>query len=334
VAEPLTENVRKNYVIKVITRTDLQVFIDSADQPKAGGQFDVGVRVANGGLSTAREVTLEITLPTAALARGSVAANGSDCSPTAGGTVFCTIGTLLPGATAMVKLAGTVRSDLADSTEMAVRASAVTSTVDLDADDNVRDSVGTVSGRTVDPTETKALEDFSRIGNSIVLEGEIANPSNQAIKNVFVVQDVPEGQRVIAAAITSGRCDTADRQVLCEIGDIDPRQRVQVRVTSVVDAPSGQMSAFVSDDTVEAFQRSGSGFLRPRVSGQSDLEVSYKPRLVPVSTSANGPLLAAAMLVFVFGLGMVGWVRKGRREDPLALLVNEATDRESLLVGV
>ena len=47
----------------------------------------------------------------------------------------------------------------------------------------------------------------------------------------------------------------------------------------------------------------------------------------------GGPAVSV-VLVFVFGLGMVGWVRKGRREDPLALLVNEATERESLLVGV
>ena len=67
------------------------------------------------------------------------------------------------------------------------------------------------------------------------------------------------------------------------------------------------------------FFRQADGFLRLALRQDLPLEITIKgPDLVQELLSANKPLMAGAGLSVVFGLGLLSWIRKSRR-DPLAI---------------
>jgi Domain of unknown function DUF11 len=338
--DPSAGNDRVDGTVEVLARADVSVAINATEViAKAGGPFKFTASMTNEGLSTAHGVVLNLELPAASLTSGIVAANGSNCVPTALGAFECTIGTLTPGREATVNFEGVVRRGTTDRSGLDVSVSTQTATEDTNAGNNARVFHGQVQGQTDNPSDLKLIEEFGTVGNSIVLKGEVANPSSVPISNVFVVQDVPAGQRVVAAAITSGRCDTTDRQVMCNVDSIGSDGKVQMRVTTVVDQvitdmANLTMSAFSSDVEFTEFKRDGATFARPAMTDLSDLLVTTNSNLVPLTTSTSGPLLAAVMLVLVFALGMVGWVRKGRREDPLALLGSNGLDLVPDMAGL
>jgi uncharacterized repeat protein (TIGR01451 family) len=338
--DPLAGNDRIDGTMQVLARADLAVTVNATEVvAKAGGAFKFTASMTNEGLSTAHGVVLNLELPAASLTSGIVSANGSDCLPTSLGAFVCTIGTLVPGREATVNFEGVVRRGTIDRSGLDVTVSTQMATEDTNAGNNARVFHGQVQGQTDNPSDLKLIEELGTVGNSIVLKGEVANPSAVAVSNVYVVQDVPAGQRVVAAAITRGHCDTTDRQVMCNVESIEPAGKVQMRVTTVVeqvvtDMANLTMSAFSSSVDFTEFKRDGAAFARPPIADVSDLLVNTNSNLVPLTTSTSGPLLAAVMLVLVFALGMVGWVRKGRREDPLALLGSNGIDLVPDMAGL
>jgi hypothetical protein len=338
--DPTATNDRVDGTVEVLARADIAVTVNATEViAKAGGPFKFTASMTNEGLSTAHDVVLNLELPAASLTSGIVSANGSDCVPTVLGSFVCTIGTLTPGREATVNFEGVVRRGTTERSGLDVTVSTQTATEDTNAGNNARVFHGQVQGQTDNPSDLKLIEEFGTVGNSIVLKGEVANPSAVTATNVFVVQDVPAGQRVVAAAITSGHCDTTDHQVMCNVATIEPDGKVQMRVTTVVeevvtDMANLTLSAFSSAEGFTEFKREGERFARPPISDLSDLLVNTNSNLVPLTTSTSGPLLAAVMLVLVFALGMVGWVRKGRREDPLALLGSNGLDLVPDMAGL
>jgi large repetitive protein len=323
--DPDPSNDRTDGVLQILARSDVGVTVESLAVVKAGGQLPIDFLLSNKGFSTAENVTLRIDLPSDALTSGAVAANGSDCTPLSLGSLACRVGTLPPGGRTLVSILGVVRGGTPENATLAMSASVASDTEDVDGNNNALAFSGRVQGRTVDPADEKLLEEFGKVGNSVVLAGQVENRSTESIPNVFVVQDVPSGQRVVAAAITRGRCDTTGRQVMCAVGAIEASERIDVRVTTIVERATTEManltmSAYSASDEVAEFRVQDDLFVRPRVSGVSDLTVINTRKPIPLTTSAKGPLLAAVLLVLVFALGMVGWIRKGRSEDPLALI--------------
>jgi hypothetical protein len=321
--DPTASNDRTDGVLEVLARSNIGLAVESQQVVKAGGKLPIDFLLSNRGFSTAENVTLNISLPSDSLTSGAVAANGSDCTPLSLGTLSCRVGMLPPGGRTLVSILGVVRAGTPEHSSLPMSASVASDTEDVDANDNALAFTGVVEGETVDPGDVKLLDEFSKIGNSVVLAGQVENSSPETIPNVFVIQDVPAGQRVVAAAITRGRCDTTARQVMCSVGDIEASEKIDVRVTTVVETATSEManltmSAYSAFDDIAEFRIQDDVFVRPRVSGVSDLTVINTRKPIPLSTSARGPLLAAVMLVLVFALGMLGWLRKGRSEDPLA----------------
>ena len=87
------------------------------------------------------------------------------------------------------------------------------------------------------------------------------------------------------------------------------------------DVPVVTMAAYTSDDDPQNPIRTDDAFVRPKVSPTPLLEVkSTSPQLVRPLTTANAPLFSGLGLSVLFGLGLTGWARRGRREDPLLQL--------------
>jgi hypothetical protein len=113
---------------------------------------------------------------------------------------------------------------------------------------------------------------------------------------------------------------------LCYVEDIQGHKSVGIEVTTVVNAVSGgvpmiTMAAYSSDADPTTFVKTDDSFVRPKVNPTNGIEVkSTSPQSVRPLTTANAPLFSGVGLSVLFGLGLVGWVRRGRREDPLLQL--------------
>lgn len=330
--DTLPANDRADGKITILARANLTLRLSAPLTAKAGGEAPLAVTVENVGLSTARDAWVEVELPEQMLSSSSVAANGTDCVTSEGARLMCSVGLLPPQSSAVIEIDGVVRRGMIDGSTMLIAATAGSSTTDIDSQNNTLPFAARIAGETVDPIEIKRIEEFTKVGNTVIFEGQVENASRETVRNVYLVQNVPAGQRIRSAAVTRGVCDTTSQQVLCSVGDVEPADKVNLRLTTVVDTTTDAMayqamSAYSSNDQFDGdFEQLNGQFVRPTVRAATNLAVRYSPKLVPVSISANGPLLAAAMLVMVFGLGLVGWVRKGRGEDPLALLGTDGID--------
>jgi hypothetical protein len=138
----------------------------------------------------------------------------------------------------------------------------------------------------------------------VVLNAEVKNVLDATAKKIFFVQDIPVGQRIVAAQVSQGPrpCGISQRMVICYLDDIAPQKSVDIEITTVVDAvpedvPVITMAAYSSDADPKVFVPTNDAFVRPPVNPTPELKVT--------STSGERTI--------VLGVGAERSVRSGSR---------------------
>ena len=327
--DPAEPNNHASLAVPISAEANLVVSIVAPDEVKSSAVTPITISVVNNGPSVAHDARVDVLVPPK-LASLFASGVGLDCQRD-GATDWlrCKAGLLKTGATVTLQLQAVFGNDAITGSEQPFRVSAFSNTIDpYHGDDLDRTSVSRLVGRATGRRDVGDPAAFKRLGNTVVLNGEVKNPLDVSVGRVFFTQDIPVGQRLVAATATQGHCDISlVGMVICFLGDIAAHKSVTIQVTTIVnavstDVPIVTMAAYSSDDSDDPFQRTVSGsFVRPRVKPTPALEItSTSPQLVRPVVTANAPLFSGLGLSALFGLGLVGWVRRGRREDPLLQL--------------
>ena len=327
--DPAEPNNHASLAVPISAEANLVVSIVAPDEVKSSAVTPITISVVNNGPSVAQDARVDVLVPPK-LASLFASGVGLDCQRD-GATDWlrCKVGLLKTGARVSLQLQAVFSNDAITGSEQPFRVSAFSKTTDpYRGNDLDRTSVSRLVGRATGRRDVGDPAAFKRMGNTVVLNGEVKNPLDVSVGRVFFTQDIPVGQRLVAATATQGHCDISlAGMVMCFLGDIAAHKSVAIQVTTVVnavstDVPIVTMAAYSSDDSDDPFERTASGsFVRPRVKPTPALEItSTSPQLVRPVVTANAPLFSGLGLSALFGLGLVGWVRRGRREDPLLQL--------------
>jgi hypothetical protein len=316
--------------VPVSSEADIVVTLDAPAELKSGALATVTITVRNAGPSTARNVQVPVT-PPPNLSSLVVAGGGLSCQGTgAKQGMLCDVGDLANGGVLKLVLQAVLDVNAVDGLDVPFEVSATSSTYDPFLHSNGTAASSKMIGRATNRREASDPTALTRTQRVVVLGADITNPLDKPVKDVVFVQDVLVGQKAMAVSSSQGRCKISVLTVLCEIGEIAPNQTVKIRVRTAVNAapvttPLITMSAYRSAEFPLGFAKTADdlNFVRPPVGSPPLLLTvsAISPLPVPKLTTANAPLFSGVMLSALFGLGLVGWVRKGRREDPLLALI-------------
>jgi uncharacterized repeat protein (TIGR01451 family) len=327
--DPRLTNNAVSLRVPVSSEADVVVTLEAPTELKAGAVATVTITVRNAGPSTARNVRVPVT-PPPNLSSLVVAGGGLSCQGT--GTrqqMLCDIGDLANGGVVKLVLQAVLDVNTVDGLDVPFEVSATSSTLDPFLGSNGSASSSKMVGRATSRREASDPTALTRTQRVVVLGADITNPLDRPVQDVVFVQDVIAGQKAMAVSSSQGRCKISVLTVLCEIGTIAPNQTVKVRVRTAVNVaplntPLITMSAYRSAEFPLTFAKTADdeNFVRPIIGSPVLLNVTaISPLPVPKLATANAPLFSGVMLSALFGLGLVGWVRKGRREDPLLALI-------------
>ncbi|WP_018681194.1 DUF11 domain-containing protein [Actinokineospora enzanensis] len=272
--------------------------------PVAGSPIDIVATVVNNGPSTAVGATLNIPVPAGVQGVTVTAPPGVTCD----GGVFCTVGTLAPGASAQVTLHGTVAPDV--TAPISVTATATSQTGDPTPGNNSATDTGT-TGTTADLAFTAQVSpDPITAGTAVTVGTHLVNNGPSTATGVTVTVPVPAGLTDVTVTAPPGV--TCDNTVACTVGTLAPGASVDVvihgTVAPNVTAPltiTGNAASPVGDPNTadNAFTATGT------VSTAADLSavVAFAPGAVtagsPVSAKVTlhnaGPSTAAGTTVSV-----------------------------------
>jgi Domain of unknown function DUF11 len=324
--DPEEPNNRAALSVPVSAEANLVVTVDVEREVKSAAVTPVRVTVVNTGPSYARNVKVEVLVPPK-LASLFVAGVGLDCQRDGASELLrCNVGTLRNGGQVSITLQAVIDVNAVIGVEEPFQARASSSTSDALTANNQSVNSSVLIGRATSRRDVGDIGALKKFGNTVVLNAEVKNPLDTAAKKIFFVQDIPVGQRIVAAQVSQGRCQISQRMVMCYLEDIAGRKSASIEVTTLVDAvpndvPVITMAAYSSDADPSVFVPTNDAFVRPPVSPTPELQVnSTSPQSVRPLTTANAPLFSGLGLSVLFGLGLVGWVRRGRREDPLLQL--------------
>lgn len=309
--------------LAVTAEANLSVAVETAKDMKSGMITPVKVTVSNRGPSVALNVDVQLNAP-ANLTSLFVSSAGLDCQRDGGLPVLkCVVGTLRSDTQVVLQLQAVVDTAAETGAGEVFRATVSSGTLDPQPDSNAMKNDSTIVGRATSRKEVTDPDVLTRLNSTLVLDSEVKNPTQVLASNIFFTQDIPLGQRLVAATVSKGHCGLSLRMVLCYVGEIAPDETIRVTVTTVVTEKSESkpvitMAAYSSNASPTNFAVEEDSFVRPAVEPTPDLVVtSTSSPLAPAVTTANAPLLSGLGLSVLFGLGLVGWVRRGRREDPL-----------------
>lgn len=326
--DPEGANNRAMLAVSVSSVADVvATFEQSPTEVKVGALTVVLLKVSNKGPSTARDVFFDVAPPS--VTSLIVAGGGADCRRIGkSNSLHCVVGSMAARKGVTMQFQGVLGpSPFSDGPIPLFKVTAQTSTQDpgLTTDGVTGNAI--LVGRATTRRELTNPNAFTKLNSTVQLGAEIKN-TGEPLKGVLYVQDIPEGQRLVEANATQGTCDLSRRMVLCAIGILEAGESARVRITTVVDVvpvvtPLITMSAYVTDtlDGVYVVDPETEAFVRPPVRPTPSLVVSpTSPLAVKKLTTANAPLFSGVGLSVLFGFGLLGWVRRGRREDPLETL--------------
>jgi hypothetical protein len=312
--------------VAVSAEANLVVSIVAPPEVRSATVTPVSISVKNNGPSFARNAKVEVLVPPK-LASLFAAAVGLDCQRDGASELLrCNVGTLTNGGAASLNLQAVIDVNAVTGIDEPFQATASSSTYDPTLANNQTVAYSKLVGRATSRRDVGDLGALKKLGNTVVLNAEVKNVADATASNIFFVQDIPVGQRLVAAESTQGHCGISLRMVLCYVEDIPGHKSVSIEVTTVVNAVSDDvpvitLAAYSSDADPTTFVKTDDSFVRPKVNPTTGLEVqSTSPQSVRPLTTANAPLFSGLGLSVLFGLGLVGWVRRGRREDPLLQL--------------
>ena len=324
--DPQEPNNRAALSVAVSAEAKLIVSIEAPAEVRSATVTPVSISVKNIGPSFARNAKVEVLVPPK-LASLFAAGVGLDCQRDGASELLrCDVGTLKNGGDVTLNLQAVIDVNAAIGTDEPFQATASSSTFDPTPANNQKMAVSKLVGRATSRRDVGDLGALKKLGNTVVLNAEVKNVADETAQHIFFVQDIPVGQRLVAAESTQGHCGISLRMVLCYVDDIQGHKSVGIEVTTVVNAVSDDvpvitMAAYSSDADPITFVKTDDSFVRPKVNPTAGIEVkSTSPQSVRPLTTANAPLFSGLALSVLFGLGLVGWVRRGRREDPLLQL--------------
>jgi hypothetical protein len=324
--DPQEPNNRAALSVAVSAEANLVAAIEAPAEVRSATVSQVTVSVKNVGPSFARNAKVEVLVPPK-LASLFAAGVGLDCQREGASELLrCNVGTLRNGGEVSVSLQAVIDVNAVTGIDEPFQVTASSSTYDPTPGNNQYLAISKLVGRATSRRDVGDLNALKKLGNTVVLNAEVKNVADETARHIFFVQDIPVGQRLVAAEATQGHCGISLRMVLCYVDDIQGHKSVGIEVTTVVNAKSDDvpmitMAAYSSDDDPTTFVKTDDSFVRPKVNPTSGIEVkSTSPQSVRPLTTANAPLFSGLGLSVLFGLGLVGWVRRGRREDPLLQL--------------
>jgi large repetitive protein len=198
----------------------------------AGGEGIYTLTVRNAGPSTAQAVSVVDTVPrgltllTATSADGGCTVNGS--------AVSCALGTMAPGAEAVVLLRVKVAS--AQTGAITNSSSVSAQTPDPDPSDNTS-SVTTEVVQAADLEVIKTSDEKSAIaGGGVVYRVAVVNHGPSDATSVEVSDTLPAGLTPISVETGQGSCTTAGQSISCALGALAADSTATVVITAALDS--------------------------------------------------------------------------------------------------
>ncbi|WP_026423909.1 CARDB domain-containing protein [Actinokineospora inagensis] len=257
--------------------------------PVAGKAVDITADVVNHGPSTAVGATLNIPVP-AGITNVTVSA---PAGVTCDSGVFCTVGTLAPGASTRIVLHGTVAPDV--TAPVSVTATATSQTPDPTPDNNSATATGT-TGSSADLAFTaQVTPNPITAGTAVTVATALTNNGPSTATSVTFSVPVPNGVTNVTVDAPNGV--TCDNTVKCTAGSIAPGTTVNVVVHGTV-APNvtapvtftGSASSPVTDPNTADNSFSTTG----NVTTAADLGVTVN--YAPGAVVAGAPVAATVVV--------------------------------------
>jgi hypothetical protein len=206
-----------------------------------GARFPWQLKVTNAGGLTARNVHVDMTVPTA-LAINDASVVGGSCT-SGGGAVQCELSDLAGGGSQTIELE--LSSDVAGTSTIAAQV-----TADHDANRTDNDGSGTiVIEAPADVAVTLHGPATATANQSFTVGFEVANVATDNAGTVTVQIDIPQGTTVGSASLANGSCTTGATQIECTLTPLGPGIAASGSVSLMASTPgNAALHAVVSGD--------------------------------------------------------------------------------------
>jgi uncharacterized repeat protein (TIGR01451 family) len=259
-------NMANNHAIvehEITAVTDLSVVKSGPVTATAGLPIAYVLTVTNDGPSTAENVVLYDYVPAGVVMVSATPAQGSCTVNAMTSMVACGLGTLTPGQSVIVDVAGVVAADVPGGVVLTNNAHVSAGTFDDDNSNNYAafdTMVESVANLTID----KAA--YTESGGGVtVIAGEqieyslnVFNTGPSMASNVMVYDYMPADVYVLAVSVPTqpgATCDvltTQPEQVVCNLGNVMPDELEEIVITAVVDPSVPDGTVLTNRSSVEA----------------------------------------------------------------------------------
>jgi hypothetical protein len=212
-------------------RPDLgvDVTVDPAELPPAGGIVQLTTLVRNGGSGPAADVTVKIRLPAGSSIAGEPSA-GWQCDY---GRLKCTYGTLDAGGLAEA-LTVLLRFPAASAGEVAtVSVTASTSSREISTADNTDKAVVAYTAVADLATELLGVDtELSNLGGRAYVQARVTNVGTAPVSDVRLTMSPPEGSQVQLEKFTTDewQCDVTEAPWVCTRGALGPGEMAYLNI--------------------------------------------------------------------------------------------------------
>lgn len=269
--------------IPVVTTADLGIVKTATATANAGENITYTLAVHNAGPSGAAGVTIVDTLPPDV----TVAWASTGCTPGAGSSLVCDVGTLAAGGRTTATIVVSVDSGVEPGTSLENRATVSAMTTEanpLDNTDTADTSITGLADLSLDKRGPQAVVAGERITYTLV----VVNAGPSSAQSAVVADALPEGVTLIAASFKrGGGASRVCGGATCQLGDVAAGERVVVTLVGRVDPSLAEATALtniakVVSDTPEADALNNIDQVRTVVSTQADLAVDKVDLADPV----------------------------------------------------
>lgn len=246
----------------------------------AGSRLDYLLSVTNDGPSTARDLAIADQLPagyTATAAAFDSPAGAGSCTVAA--TVECELASLDDGATAVVRITGTVGSDVT-AASLTNAATVRSATPDPDPTDN-RSEIPTVVDRAADLVVTGRGPDSVTAGNAVRYEFDVRNDGPSVARGSTLVFDLPAALTGVVATVGGQPCTVEGGRLTCPLGDLAADAVITVVLTGTVDQNTTdgfEVAAAASSSTTELQPADNRAAVSTGVTTAADLQITKTAR--------------------------------------------------------
>jgi uncharacterized repeat protein (TIGR01451 family) len=229
--EPRDPNLANNTDTETteVAAADLAISKGAVPDPvRVGHRLTYTLTIGNAGPSIASAVSVTDPLPVSA-AFVSVSVTAGSCVGTS--TVTCSLGDMLPGATATITIV--VRPTLGGTLTNAASVNAA-GPPDPDLENNADTTSTEVFSRDI-TIEKTVYPATASVGGQVEFRLNVTNGPHPA-RDVTVIDELPANVSFVSATTSQGVC-SGRRTVTCDLGDLPPHGTASVTITVTVDAP-------------------------------------------------------------------------------------------------